>query len=234
MNKEEFLRQLEQLLSGISEEERADAVAFYRSYFEDAGEENEASIIEELETPQKVADSILKNFGIDTKKGTDGDSKYYNTFANRDAAYYQNVNQAVNNLNGNPAPKKDNTGMTVLIVILAVLTSPIWLTLLVVIASIALGLVCVLFGIAIAAIAVMVSLICVGFVLAGVGFSVMFTGNPVAGIGLIGGGFLVLALGILSVLLVVLVCGGFLPWAVKGIWNLCKKPFNKRKERAAA
>lgn len=37
MNKEEFLKRLEQLLSDISEEERADALAFYRSYFEDAG-----------------------------------------------------------------------------------------------------------------------------------------------------------------------------------------------------
>ena len=33
MNKEEFLKRLEQLLSDISEEERADALAFYRSYF---------------------------------------------------------------------------------------------------------------------------------------------------------------------------------------------------------
>ena len=44
MNKEEFLKRLEQLLSDISEEERADALAFYRSYFEDAGIGNEASI----------------------------------------------------------------------------------------------------------------------------------------------------------------------------------------------
>ena len=48
MNKEEFLKRLEQLLSDISEEERADALAFYRSYFEDAGIGNEASILEEL------------------------------------------------------------------------------------------------------------------------------------------------------------------------------------------
>ena len=32
MNKEEFLKRLEQLLSDISEEERADALAFYRSF----------------------------------------------------------------------------------------------------------------------------------------------------------------------------------------------------------
>ena len=53
MNKEEFLKRLEQLLSDISEEERADALAFYRSYFEDAGIGNEASILEELESPEK-------------------------------------------------------------------------------------------------------------------------------------------------------------------------------------
>ena len=64
MSKEEFLSRLEQLLSGISEEERSDALAFYRSYFEDAGEGNEASIIKELESPEKVAEAIKANLGI--------------------------------------------------------------------------------------------------------------------------------------------------------------------------
>ncbi len=65
MNKDEFLRQLEQLLGSISPEERADAMAYYRSYFEDAGIENEASILKELESPQKVAQSILKDAGVE-------------------------------------------------------------------------------------------------------------------------------------------------------------------------
>ncbi len=65
MNKDEFLRQLEQLLGNISPEERADAMAYYRSYFEDAGIENEASILKELESPQKVAQSILKDAGVE-------------------------------------------------------------------------------------------------------------------------------------------------------------------------
>ena len=60
MKREEFLKQLEQLLDGISEEEKADALTFYRSYFEDAGEENEESVIAELESPEKVAQSIKK------------------------------------------------------------------------------------------------------------------------------------------------------------------------------
>lgn len=226
MNKEEFLRQLEQLLSGITEEERADAVAFYRSYFEDAGEENEAAIVAELESPQKVAESILKNLGIE------GNGGYYNSFANRDSEYYNNINQAVNNLN--PQQKKNKSGMVALGITIAVLTSPIWLTLLLVLASALLAVVCALFGVAIAVVAVMASLIFVGFLLLGIGFSMMFAGNPAVGLGLAGGGLIVLALGILAVLLVVWVFGAFIPWVFKGIVSLCKKPFQKRKERMAS
>lgn len=224
MNKEEFLRQLERLLSGISEEERSDAVAFYRSYFEDAGEENEASIIEELESPQKVAESIMKNLGID---GTLG---YYNTQANRDAEYYKNVNDTINNLKG--SPKKDNGTKTAWIVA-AVLTSPIWLTLLLVAATVLLAVAAALFGIAVAVVAVMASLVFVGFLLFGIGIAMLFEGIPAVGIGLMGGGLLVLALGILAVLLVVWIFGAFLPWAFRGILSLCRKPLEKRKERAA-
>ena len=41
MNRQEFMRRLEQLLEGIPEEEKREAIAYYTSYFEDAGEENE-------------------------------------------------------------------------------------------------------------------------------------------------------------------------------------------------
>lgn len=225
MNKEEFLRQLEALLSGISEEERNEALAFYRSYFEDAGESNEASIIAKLESPQKVAESILKDMGID--------GSGCNTFANRDEEYYRNVNQTLQNLNGNGRAER-NSGMTALTVVLLVISSPVWLTLLILILSALLAVVAVLLGVAVMVVAVMASLIFTGFILIGVGIGLLFSGAPAVGIGLVGGGLIVLALGILAVLLVVWVFGGFLPWALKGIWCLCKKPFDKRKERVAA
>lgn len=228
MNKEEFLRQLEALLSGISEEERREAIAYYRSYFEDAGESNEASIIAELESPQKVAESILKDMGID------GNGSGYNAFANRDEEYYKNVNQTIQNLNGKGKAGKSDSGTTALTAVLLVVTSPIWLTILLVILAVLLAVVAVLFGVAVAVVAVMASLVFVGFVLIGVGIGFLFGGAPAVGIGLAGCGLIVLALGILAVLLVVWVFGGFLPWALKGIWSLCKKPFDKRKERVAA
>ena len=55
MNRKEFMIRLEQLLTDISEEERADALQYYEDYFDDAGAENEESVIQELESPEKVA-----------------------------------------------------------------------------------------------------------------------------------------------------------------------------------
>ncbi len=226
MNREEFLRQLEQLLTGISEEEKADALAFYRSYFEDAGEENEASVIAELESPQKVAESIRKNLGLDKNGG------YYNTYANRDAEYYKNVNRTIQNLSGqNREPKNNWSALTITVL---VLTSPVWLTLLLVLLSVLLAVVAVLFAVAIAALAVMAALVVTGFVLIGCGFASIPSGGAAIGIGLIGSGLLVLALGVLAVLLVVWVFGAFLPWAFRGIAKLCRRLVRRGKESAAA
>lgn len=59
MNKTEFLEQLERLLYDIPKQEREEALDFYRSYFEDAGEDQESQVIQELGNPGKVA-AIIK------------------------------------------------------------------------------------------------------------------------------------------------------------------------------
>lgn len=230
MNREEFLRQLENLLSGISKEERSDAMAFYQSYFEDAGEENEDAIIKELGSPKKVAESILKDFGID------GNGSGYNAYAKRDAEYYRNLNTTQQNLareNAQQTTGKNNSGWTTAAIVIAVLTSPIWLSLLLAVACVLFSIVAVLFAIAVSVAAVMVALVITGFALIGTGFGVMIGGNIGVGFGLAGAGLLILALGLLAVVLTVWLFGVFLPWAVKGLWNLCKKPFEKRREEKA-
>lgn len=58
MNQETFLKQLESLLSDIPEDERREALEYYRCYFEDAGIENEASVLAELVSPERVAQTI--------------------------------------------------------------------------------------------------------------------------------------------------------------------------------
>ena len=58
MNRQEFFRRLEYLLSGLPENERMDALAYYNDYFDDAGVENEQQVIRELGSPEAVAQII--------------------------------------------------------------------------------------------------------------------------------------------------------------------------------
>ena len=58
MSVEKFLEDLKFLLSDLPEEEREEALDFYRYYFEDAGDENLEGIFAELGSPEKVAYTI--------------------------------------------------------------------------------------------------------------------------------------------------------------------------------
>ena len=55
MTREEFLRRLNELLSDVTDEERAEAIRFYEEYLDDAGPEQEAQVLAELGSPEKVA-----------------------------------------------------------------------------------------------------------------------------------------------------------------------------------
>ena len=80
MNRAQFMEQLEKLLSDISEEERQEALDYYESYFDDAGEDQEANVIRELGSSGKVA-AIIKadlressqNYGEYTENGFQDD-----------------------------------------------------------------------------------------------------------------------------------------------------------------
>lgn len=62
MSKEEFMRELERLLVNVPDNERIEALNYYEEYFSDAGEENWQKVIEELESPAKVAETIKDTF----------------------------------------------------------------------------------------------------------------------------------------------------------------------------
>ena len=272
MNKDEFLRRLEALLSDISEEERAEAMAFYYSYFEDAGEGNEANILAELESPEKVAETIKRDLGMVVTVNGNGQNMSdaastgykagagntastgytsgaedtagtgYSTGANS-AGYtsgYTNANDSWNayqnsqsygnydSVNQSMQPKKkDNTLVIVLVVIIAILTSPAWIGVLG-------GLLGTLFGllVSIAAVTIALTVSAIGLFVAGV--SCLATGFVASGFALIGASLLVLALAILSLIACVWVYGGFLPWLCKSIIGLFKKNKENRREQSVA
>lgn len=243
MNKDEFLRRLESLLSDISSEERAEAMAFYYSYFEDAGEGNEATILAELESPEKVAETIKKDLGMvavvsGSRQNTENEEKTGaagytagSDNANEAGNWTQtNVNQnygTYNNRNQNiQAEKKDNTLIIVLIIIIAVITSPVWLGILG-------GLIGTVFGLLVSIVAITVALLAaaVGLFVAGIGC--LTVGMAATGFALMGASLLVLALGILSLVACVWIYGGFLPWLCKAVVGLFKKNTDAGKEQRA-
>lgn len=71
MNKQEFIGRLSERLSLLKPEDKKNAIEFYEEYFNDAGEEAEGSIIEELGTPEKLAEEILSFY----KNSYSGDNK---------------------------------------------------------------------------------------------------------------------------------------------------------------
>ena len=69
MNRAGFMSQLESYLADIPAAEREEALQYYNDYFEDAGAENEASVISSLGSPKEIADNIkaeLKGEAIPT------------------------------------------------------------------------------------------------------------------------------------------------------------------------
>ena len=76
MNKEQFLDELEKLLQDIDSIERDEALNYYRDYFEDAGSEHEQEVIDELGTPEKVAQGLGVENQQDIKSDYEGIHHY--------------------------------------------------------------------------------------------------------------------------------------------------------------
>lgn len=242
MRKDEFLKRLEMLLSDISEEEREEAMAFYRSYFEDAGIGNEARIIAELESPENVAEIIKRDLGMVTvttqddnfhgENGEQNNTTYERKQTESDTYYRWTENQNNNqygNYNDSQTSQQEGekkSWLVPLLIVIAVLTFPTWFGLLA-------GIVGTVFGLSVALIAVTFAMFVVGVVFVGLGIA-MLAGLGAAvvsipvGLAFVGSGLLILAFALLLLLACVGVFGKFMPWACKGIVNLCKKPFAKK------
>lgn len=78
MSRVEFMRRLAELLADVSPAEREEAIQYYNDYFDDAGVENEQSVIASLGSPEQLAKTIKAglfdggNVGEFTEKGFSG------------------------------------------------------------------------------------------------------------------------------------------------------------------
>ena len=58
MTKHEFMFRLEKALSGLSENEKNEALRYYDDYLSDCGSDNLADVLSQLGSPEKLAEEI--------------------------------------------------------------------------------------------------------------------------------------------------------------------------------
>ena len=69
MKKDEFMKELDHLLQDIPDEEKADAIAYYRDYLEEAGPEKEEETLRDFGSPERIAAIIRSDLRGDLEEG---------------------------------------------------------------------------------------------------------------------------------------------------------------------
>ena len=205
----------ESLLMDIPVDEREEALAYYRSYFEDAGEENEDKIIMELESPEKVA-SIIKSDCVTDVVGAEGKSKqeHHSKSNSGNESGLKQARSSFDNFYQN------NKGLTIfLIIVAALLASPVWLPVGGSLFGVIMGAAGLLFGLIVGSWGLAIGLIISGLVCVGMGIGVLFANLP-TGLVMIGIGLLLLVFGILFLLVALLLCVKLIPWIFRSISEL--------------
>ena len=212
MTKEQFLFQLEQQLLDIPQDEREEALEYYRDYFDDAGEENEESVIAELGSPKKVAVSI--------KEGLKGSRE---DMAGSGGQFPQMKGGAKSYSEANRGRQQtDSRSKWIIILIVGIFTFPVWI-------GLAAGLFALIIGLTIAAVAIMAVGLFAGVVCVVAGIMRMVTGRFLSGVMTFGIGMLIFATGWLFLALLVLVFGQFFPWLLRSISNVLHRGLKRRK-----
>ena len=237
MNRFEYMRRLEDLLSDISPSEKEEALTYYNDYFNDAGQENEQQVIEELGSPEQVAAGVKEGLGLQTydrvqdspegeknqnqsaQSGTDGNAGAQNTGSQN--AFSQN-----SQIPPQPQQKKSKPAWEIaLIVIGLIFASPLILALICVIFALIISVFSLIFGLLIGFGAAALALYVTAFACALLGLVVLPVNVLVSG-ALLGSGCLCAAAGILCMVLTVLVAMT-VPAACKGTAWLWRKMFRK-------
>lgn len=223
MNRVQFMEQLEKLLSDISEAERQEALDYYESYFDDAGEENEANVIRELGSPGKVA-AIIK---ADLRESNDSYAEYTEN-GYEDTRTREN-DQVPQKRDGYHAERKTRRSIVILILIAAIFVSPFLegalggvIGLLLVIALFPFLLV---IGLGAASIAMIVAGAACG--IAGIPACVA---SPALGIMTIGIGCILLAVGILLMMLTATIAEKWIPKLIRKFTDFCSRLIHRVKK----
>lgn len=241
MNRDEFLERLEYLLQDIPEEEKREALDYYRDYLEDAGPENEQKVLEGFGSPEQVASMIRVDLmGGMEQAGEFTDSGFTDERFNRSelpikAAEKRQTGREIPRYErsdtGKDAHEQKRSGLdkwlkVCIILALLFVASPIIMVVCTALFGGAIGIGGVLLAlfVTLAVFTFLGFLLGVMFLFIGLAFLVV---DPLLGIALLGVGFICLGAGFLLFICDYLFYGRFLPWCVMGVVNLVSRCFHR-------
>lgn len=216
MTKHEFLEKLNSLLSDIPKTERESAMQYYQEYFEEAEIGEYDNIPETMESPEVIAENI--------RAGLESDEQ-------PEESYFKKEESTMARESGIKEKRTMDSSKIILLIILAIFTSPLWGGILISLAGLAIGILAAIFGIAVAVVAVMASFLVAGVVVIVVG-AVKMVAAPIAGITAVGVGLLLFGIGLLLLILVIWSFKVLIPAFFHGINWLFQRVF-RGKERGA-
>lgn len=250
MNKETYLQELRKALKVLPQQDRDEAVEFYEEYFDEAGIENEAKVIEELGEPKSLGKKILIDI-VDRRYAPDSDENSapvpaavpvmnnQQTSA-QDQTYAQPVDPQMGNSQQNvplpgqqpleqAQPKKKSSAMTGLKIALAAFfaipLSPVVFALMIVVCVLIMVAFITLFALVASGAGVLLS----GIVVTIAGIISMFI-SPVAGLCILGSGLTAFGLGVFMMI-------GFVTLTrllAKGLSNIFGRIVHKKNRKQAA
>ncbi|MBQ2901427.1 MAG: hypothetical protein IJE49_06215 [Agathobacter sp.] len=231
MNRQEFMEKLEYLLRGIPENERADALAYYNDYFDEAGVENEYQVIQELGSPEQVAQTILEDVQREASQSVRQD--YSSPEAECNEGHKEekkNYEQQHTNTYTSQTTTTEKQGMPtstkVLLIIVLILTFPLWIGIVAGLFGGLVGCIGALFGIIVGLIGAAIGLV-VGGIACVIGGIACLMVSPVDGLVSIGVGAILAAIGILLALPCIWGVGIWIPKAIKALVAWIKGLFHR-------
>lgn len=247
MTKFEYMSELEGLLLDISIEERQAALKYYDDYFEDSDEDSVDAIIQKLGAPVKVAAIIKSDLYYDNNDRYSAggeftengyvDKNIFNENSEKQEVveYYQsdsNFDNSTKEYTSDQSQKvkyetrENKKSSNLIIIILAVIFSPLILPLLLVLFSMVIAVVALIIGlfVALSAMVLAIGTVSVGLIVIGFLNIIVF---PFGGMTFIGTGFILMAFAILCLILVKNIIK-LIPKMFKGMYLFIKRIFGRR------
>lgn len=228
MNRVEFMGQLERLLWDIPEGDRLDALRYYNDYFDEAGPENEAQVIQKLGSPGKVAATIKADLNTAGNERAEYTERGY--YDGREKA---NENSLAHREKGYGESKQKRQIPLALIIVLLVFASPVLVGVGGGLLGGLLGLLGGLAGLIIAVVACGAAFVVAGIVCFVVGI-VRLIFSPLEGLVTTGIGSLLLAAGILLLILFAWCAFKWIPALFRACVDLCQRIFYRGERRSKA